>query len=156
MLKETYMSTITAILAAAKARGDAKKLSYEGELLPAEAYELLQIAPGAKLIDVRTHAEWDYVGRIPGAVEIEWEFYPDGKPNPYFVQQLSQQVDPESLVMFICRSGNRSHHAAIAAIAAGYTQAYNVLDGFEGRKDGDSHRNTVGGWRAAGLPWYQS
>ena len=106
------MSTITAILAAAQARGDAKKLTYEGELLPAEAYELLQNAPGAKLIDVRTHAEWDYVGRIPGAVEIEWESYPDGKPNPYFVQQLRQQVDPESLVMFICRSGTRSHHAA--------------------------------------------
>ncbi len=150
------MPNISDILTAANARGSQRKLSYEGELLPSEAYELLQKAPAAKLVDVRTHAEWDYVGRIPGAVEIEWESYPDGKPNPYFVEQLRQQVDPESLVMFICRSGNRSHHAAVAAAAAGYTQSYNVLDGFEGKKDANSRRNTVGGWRVAGLPWFQS
>ncbi len=150
------MPSISEILAAANARGSQRKLSYEGELLPAEAYELVQKAPAAKLVDVRTHAEWDYVGRIPGAVEIEWESYPDGKPNPYFVEQLRQQVDPESLVMFICRSGTRSHHAAVAAAAAGYTQSYNVLEGFEGKKDANNHRNTAGGWRVAGLPWSQS
>jgi rhodanese-related sulfurtransferase len=150
------MPNSSEILAAAKARGSENHLSYTGQLLPAEAFELLQSAPGARLVDVRTHAEWDYVGRIPGAVEIEWESYPDGKPNPFFAQQLKQQVDPQSLVMFICRSGNRSHHAAAAAIAAGYTQSYNVLEGFEGKKDANGHRNTLGGWRAAGLPWYQS
>jgi len=150
------MSNISEILASANARGSQKQLSYEGELLPTEAHELLQKAPGAKLVDVRTHAEWDFVGRIPGAVEIEWELYPDGKPNPYFLEQLRGQVDPESLVLFICRSGNRSHHAAAAAAAAGYTQSYNVLEGFEGKKDANGHRNTVGGWRVAGLPWSQS
>ncbi|HTS52616.1 MAG TPA: rhodanese-like domain-containing protein [Burkholderiales bacterium] len=150
------MSTISEILALAQARASPKKLPYEGELLPVEGYELWQKAPGAKLVDVRTHAERDYVGRIPGAVEIEWESYPDGKPNPYFVEQLRQQIDRESLVMFICRSGNRSHHAAAAAAAAGYTQSYNVLEGFEGKKDAKGHRNSVGGWRVAGLPWSQS
>jgi len=150
------MPTVSEMLAAAQARGVEKKLSYDGEVLPAEAYELLKKAPGAKLVDVRTHAEWDYVGRIPGAVEIEWQSYPDGKPNPTFVEQLKQQVHPEALVMFICRSGARSHQAATAAAAAGYTQGYNVLEGFEGNKNADSHRNTVGGWRAAGLPWFQS
>ena len=150
------MPGISEILDAAQARGSDKKLSYEGEALPGEAFELLQRAPGAKLVDVRTRAEWDYVGRIPGAVEIEWEHYPDGKPNPYFMEQLRQQVDPESLVLFICRSGNRSHHAAAAAAAAGYSQSYNVLEGFEGKKDAHNHRNTVGGWRVAGLPWFQS
>jgi rhodanese-related sulfurtransferase len=149
------MPSISEILAAAQARGSDKKLSYEGEVLPSEAFELLQRAPGAKLVDVRTRAEWDYVGRIPGAVEIEWEFYPDGKANPHFMAQLREQVDPESLVLFICRSGTRSHHAATAAAAAGYTQSYNVLEGFEGKKDASGHRNTVGGWRAAGLPWFQ-
>ena len=149
------MPNISEILTAANARGSQRKLSYEGELLPAEAYELLQKAPAAKLVDVRTHAEWDYVGRIPGAVEIEWESYPDSKPNPYFVEQLRRQVDPEALVMFICRSGNRSHHAAVAAAAAGYTQSYNVLEGFEGKKDPNGRRNSVGGWRVAGLPWSQ-
>ena len=150
------MATISEILAAAEARGSQKNLSYDGELLPAEAYDLWQRAPGAKLVDVRTHAEWDYVGRIPGAVEIEWESYPEGKLNPYFAEQLRKQVDPESLVMFICRSGNRSHHAATAAAAAGYTQSYNVVEGFEGKKDASGHRNSVGGWRVAGLPWSQS
>jgi len=149
------MSTISELLAAAQARGSEKKLAYEGEVSPTEAYELLQKAPGAKLIDVRTRAEWDYVGRIPGAIEIEWQLYPEGKPNPQFVQQLKQQVDPEALVLFICRSGARSHNAAIAAAAAGYTQSYNVIDGFEGRKDANNHRNAVDGWRFSGLPWYQ-
>jgi rhodanese-related sulfurtransferase len=150
------MPNITEILNVAETRGSHKKLSYSGELLPAEAYELLQKAPAAKLVDVRTRAEWDYVGRIPGAVEIEWELYPHGEPNPYFVEQLRKQIDPESLVMFICRSGNRSHHAAAAAAAAGYTQSYNVLEGFEGKKDANNRRNTVGGWRVAGLPWFQT
>jgi rhodanese-related sulfurtransferase len=150
------MANITEILAVAEARGSHKKLSYTGELLPAEAYELLEKAPAAKLVDVRTRAEWDYVGRIPGAVEIEWESYPDGEPNPYFLEQLRKQVDPESLVMFICRSGNRSHHAAATAAAAGYTQSYNVVEGFEGKKDANNRRNTVGGWRVAGLPWFQT
>ena len=149
------MSNISEILATAHARGSERKLSYEGELTPTEAYKLLQKAPAAKLVDVRTRAEWDFVGRIPGAVEIEWESYPDGKPNPHFVAQLREQVDSESLVIFICRSGNRSHHAAAAAAAAGYTQSYNVLEGFEGNKDASSRRNTVGGWRVAGLPWFQ-
>jgi rhodanese-related sulfurtransferase len=150
------MSNISEILARASARGSERNQPYEGELTPIEAYELLQKAPGAKLVDVRTRAEWDFVGRIPGAVEIEWEFYPDGKPNPYFVEQLREQVDSESLVIFVCRSGNRSHHAAAAAAAAGYTQSYNMLEGFEGKKDPSGHRNAVGGWRVAGLPWFQS
>jgi rhodanese-related sulfurtransferase len=150
------MANISEILTSANRRGSERNLSYEGELTPAEAHELLQKAPGTKLVDVRTHAEWDFVGRIPGAVEIEWESYPDGKPNPDFVEQLREQVDPEALVIFVCRSGNRSHHAAAAASAAGYKQSYNMLEGFEGKKDADSHRNTLGGWRVAGLPWFQS
>jgi len=147
---------ISDILAAAQDRGHKKELSYQGALLPAEAYELMQRAPGAKIVDVRTRAELDYVGRIPGSVEIEWVRYPDGEPNPNFVSQLEHQVDKEALVMFICRSGNRSHFAAAAATRAGYTQCYNVLEGFQGDKDARAHRDTVGGWRAAGLPWYQN
>jgi len=150
------MSSIAEILAAAHARGLERNLSYEGELTPGEAYRVLQSAPAARLVDVRTQAEWDFVGRIPGAVEIEWESYPDGKRNPSFVEQLCEQIDPEALVMFICRSGSRSHHAAIAAAAAGFTRSYNVLEGFEGKKDASSHRNSVGGWRVGGLPWSQN
>lgn len=148
--------TISRILADARARARTRGVPYDGLVLPHEAHELMQAAPGARLVDVRTRAELDYVGRIPGSVEIEWQRYPDGAPNPDFLAQLRAQVDPESLVMFICRSGVRSHAAASAAAATGYTQCHNVLEGFQGDKDAQSHRDTVGGWRAAGLPWYQS
>lgn len=150
------MPNISEILEAARRRADETKLSYQGALLPVEAFALLEQAPGAKLVDVRTRAELAYVGRIPGSVEIEWQRYPDGQPNANFVTELRKQVDPEALLMFICRSGARSHAAAAQAAAAGYAQCYNVLQGFEGDRDAHGHRNTVGGWRFAGLPWFQS
>lgn len=150
------MGRLTEILDAARARAESQGLPYEGALLPAEAHELLSLAPGAKLVDVRTRAEWDWVGRVPGSVEIEWQGYPGGQPNANFPQELVHQVDRESLVMFMCRSGARSHAAASAAKHLGYTAVYNVLQGFEGDKDPSGHRNTVGGWRHAGLPWVQS
>lgn len=147
---------ISKILAAAQARAKEKNLAYEGAITPAEAYEILQSAPGARLVDVRTHAEWDWVGTIPGAVHIEWLNYPDGDLNPHFMDELKQAVNPESLVLFICRSGVRSHYAAAAATQAGFRDSYNVLEGFEGEKDSAGHRNKKAGWRAAGLPWMQS
>jgi len=150
------MSTISEILAGAHARAVERELTYEGAVLPAQAYELLQKAPGAKLVDVRTRAELDFVGRIPGSIELEWQTYPGNQPNLVFLAQLQQQVDKESLVMFICRSGARSHAAAAAAATAGYTQCYNVLEGFQGDKDAQGHRDALGGWRFAGLPWYQA
>jgi rhodanese-related sulfurtransferase len=150
------MGRLTEILDAARARGESHGLPYEGALLPGEAHELLSLAPGAKLVDVRTRAEWDWVGRVPGSVEIEWQGYPGGQPNPSFAQELVHQVDRESLVMFMCRSGARSHAAASVAKQLGYTAVYNILQGFEGDKDPSGHRSTVGGWRHAGLPWIQS
>ncbi len=150
------MGKITAILQAAQQRAKEMNLSYEGALYPAEAYEILQSAPGAKLVDVRSRAELDWVGRMPGAVEIELAAYPGMKANPHFIAQLEQQVEKEALVMFICRSGVRSHHAAALSTQSGYGDCYNVLEGFEGDMDGKRHRSTVSGWRAAGLPWQQS
>jgi rhodanese-related sulfurtransferase len=150
------MAPISELLAAARERAQQMSLPYSGALTPKEAYEILQHAPGARLIDVRTRAEIDWVGRIPGAVEIEWVGYPGGQPNPHFSEQLRHQVDPEALVMFICRSGVRSNAAAVAATGLGYAESFNVLEGFEGDKDAQGHRSTVGGWRHAGLPWVQS
>lgn len=143
------------VLKTAAARGRQMGLPYGGALTPAEAHEVWRNAPGAKLVDVRTRAEWDYVGRIPGAVEIEIVTYPGGRPNPGFMAELESKVDKTAPVLFICRSGGRSHNAAMLAAQAGYT-AYNVLEGFEGDRDAGGHRNTVGGWRVAGLPWSQS
>ena len=141
-----------------KARQRATELGvpYEGALTPREAHEVLQEQPEAKLVDVRTRAELDWVGRIPGAIEIELLTYPGSRPNPDFVKQLEQHVAKDAPVMFVCRSGARSHNAAMMALEAGYGEAYNVLEGFEGDKDAAGHRNTKGGWRAAGLPWTQS
>ncbi len=144
------------ILKTARERAQQMGLTYEGALLPSEAYQIWKEAPNACIVDVRTRAEWDWVGRIPGAVEIEFLGYPGNKSNPSFPAELEQKVNREALVMFICRSGGRSHNTAMLATQAGYANCYNVLEGFEGDKDAASHRNTKGGWRAAGLPWTQS
>jgi rhodanese-related sulfurtransferase len=147
--------TLEEVLAKAVDRAKSRGLPYLGALLPQEAYEVLQQASSAKLVDVRTRAEWNYVGRIPDALEVEWQRYPGGEPNPDFLSELEGRVEKAAPVMFICRSGARSHSAAAVAAAAGYRQAFNVLEGFEGDKDAQGHRNTIGGWRFAGLPWFQ-
>ena len=149
------MGKLTEILNLASERGLALERPYQGELTPREAYDVLHLAPGAKIVDVRTRAEWDWVGRVPNAVEIEWNQYPGGVRNPNFIAELKRQVDPEALVMFLCRSGARSVGAATVATEAGYGDCYNILEGFEGDKDANGHRNTIGGWRKAGLPWIQ-
>ena len=147
------MGKLTDLLKLAQARASELALPYAGALTPQEAHEVWQLAPGAKLIDVRTRADWDWVGRIPGAIEIEWLSYPDNRPNTHFLAQLKQQVDREALLMFICRSGMRSHNAAALASEAAHLECYNVLEGFEGDKDANGQRGKVGGWRRAGLPW---
>ncbi len=145
------------VLARANARARQMNLPYAGALLPREASELLQSTPEARLVDVRTRAEWEWVGRIPESEMIEWNHWPGGDRNPEFLSELQARVpDPFAPLFFICRSGARSHSAAAAATQAGYQSCFNVLEGFEGDKDPDGHRNTLGGWRAAGLPWVQS
>jgi rhodanese-related sulfurtransferase len=138
----------------ARERGIKIGLGYAGALLPTEAHKLMQ--EGAALVDVRTKPELLYVGRVPGALAVEWQTYPGNRPNPEFLAELAASVPKDQPVMFICRSGNRSHFAAEAATRAGWKEAYNVLEGFEGDKDAEQHRSTVGGWRKAGLPWIQS
>ena len=147
------MGRLTDLLNLAHARGEELRLPYAGALTPKEAWEIWKLAPGAKLVDVRTRAEWTWVGRIPGAVEIEWMHYPTNQPNGHFLAQLKQQVDPEALVMFICRSGARSHNAAGLASQSGYSECYNVLEGFEGDIDANGQRGNTGGWRQSKLPW---
>jgi len=145
------------ILARAKARATEKKLLYAGALLPAEANAILQANSDAQLVDVRTKAELNWVGRVPGALTIEWNSWPGGEKNPRFIEELKAGVpSTQGPLMFLCRSGARSHNAAETATQAGYSNCFNVLEGFEGDKDENGHRNILGGWRAAGLPWVQS
>ncbi|MBC8006924.1 MAG: rhodanese-like domain-containing protein [Prolixibacteraceae bacterium] len=149
------MKDISEILNKAHQRALEMRLPYAGALLPTEAYELMENAPGAKLIDVRTKAEWDFVGRVPGSILIEWQTYPNSQPNLTFLDDLKAQTEKDVIVMFLCRSGARSHSAAVAANQMGYARSYNVLQGFEGDKDAQGHRASVGGWQFAGLPWAQ-
>jgi rhodanese-related sulfurtransferase len=134
-------------------RGQRMGLTYAGALLPAEAHRLMQA--GARLVDVRTQPELLYVGRVPGALALEWQTYPGNQPNPQFLEELAALTDKDEPLMFLCRSGGRSHAAAQAATQAGWRECYNVLEGFEGDRDEAQHRGTVGGWRKAGLPWVQ-
>jgi rhodanese-related sulfurtransferase len=122
--------------------------------------------PGSQLIDVRTRAEWTYVG-IPDlgtigkrAVLIEWQAFPDQTVDPRFAERLADElraldVQLDDDLFFICRSGSRSLAAAKAMAAAGYSACHNVAGGFEGALDDERHRGSIGGWKAAGLPWIQ-
>jgi rhodanese-related sulfurtransferase len=140
---------------------------YLADVTPRETWETLAKEPGATLVDVRTAAEWNYVG-LPdisslGAAfhRVEWQSFPAGAVNPAFVETMKsalskQGASQDAPLFFICRSGARSASAAAAMTAAGYTRCYNVAGGFEGSRDAEGHRGTVEGWKAAGLPWSQS
>ncbi|WP_068278670.1 rhodanese-like domain-containing protein [Aldersonia kunmingensis] len=137
-------------------------MSYAGDISPKQAWDLLCEHPDSVLVDVRTDAEWRYVG-VPDTssisrptVLIEWVSYPTGSRNDNFVDQLKEAgISGERPVVFLCRSGQRSIGAAKAATAAGIGPSYNVLEGFEGALDENGHRGAEG-WRAIGLPWRQS
>lgn len=150
------MIPIEDALARGRARGETLNLPYAGALTPAEAWAILQSDPASRLVDVRTRAEWEWVGRPPEAVFIEWNAWPGGARNPDFAHELLARVpDKAAPLLFLCRSGGRSHHSALLARELGYAQAFNILEGFEGDKDAHGHRGTVGGWKIAGLPWVQ-
>lgn len=151
------MGRITELLDAAHSRSQTYSWPYAGALLPNEAYELLQIAPGSRLIDVRSWAELEFNGSIRDAVHVEWQAWPGWVHNPHFLVQLENAADPEALLLFICRNGHRSHLAAAICTEAGRGNCYNVLEGFDGDLNKASgHRNEINGWKHRGLPWIQS
>mgnify|MGYP000877335498 CR=1 FL=1 len=138
--------------------------AYAGDVAPGDAFKVLAGNPRALLIDVRTRAEWNFVGLpdLPHSspLLVEWQVYPDMAVNQGFAQQASALIaesggGPDTPVFMLCRSGARSRAAAIALTARGFTAAYNVAGGFEGDHDAEGHRGRVNGWKAAGLPWRQ-
>ena len=137
-------------------------LAYAGDLSPDDSFKLLREDSSARLVDVRTDAEWNYVG-LPNlspdardVVLLSWQLFPSMEVNPVFIAQLMELVPDQSApVMFLCRSGVRSRSAAVAATSAGYSSAFNVAGGFEGDKDPNGHRGRINGWKAIGLPWVQ-
>ena len=137
------------ILAHAAERGQRMGLRYAGAVTPTEAKELAD-AGAATIVDVRTEPEYVQVGHVAGTPRIEWPR--NGGPGEMqaFVEDLAGKYGKDEKLLFLCRSGVRSHYAADLAARAGFEGAYNILEGFEG--DNGAGMN---GWRATGLPWKQ-
>ncbi|WP_208988318.1 rhodanese-like domain-containing protein [Labrenzia sp. VG12] len=140
---------------------------YAGNVTVQEAFEKLSGQEHSVLVDVRTQAEWAFVG-LPDLrpldkepVLVEWQSFPSSGPNPEFAKSVSdllvkKGLDQSAPIYFLCRSGARSQAAAIALTQAGFEKCFNISDGFEGPLDEAGHRGTRSGWKAAGLPWIQS
>src|SRR3954470_8674331 len=135
---------------------------YAGDVSATEAWEKLNADPRAQLVDVRTMAEWNFVG-LPDLSSLgrqvhclEWQSFPTGAQNPDFLGEATAVLaDKTAPVLLLCRSGARSRAAAIALTRAGFAQAFNIAGGFEGDTDQEGHRGNRNGWKAARLPWRQ-
>jgi len=154
MFKPSTGEECTQILYRAFSRSGGKPRSYAGYLTPQEAQRLAELG-AAKIVDLRTAFEREYVGHVPGTLHLEWLALGATEPNPGFVDALRRVADPKDTLVFLCRSGKRSDAAATAAAAAGFGNVLNVIGGFEGDLDAGGQRGRLGGWRKAGLPWVQ-
>lgn len=142
-------------------------LGFAGDIDCRDAWALLAADPAAQLVDVRTTAEWTFVG-LPDlsglgreVLTVEWQSYPSMAVNPDFIARTASLLSAggagaDTPVMFLCRSGARSRAAAIAMTQKGFRRAYNIAGGFEGEPDSARHRGTRNGWKVSGLPWRQS
>ncbi len=140
--------------------------SYAGEIMPKETWEMLSENDQAQILDVRTQAEWSWVG-IPDLSSlgkplllVEWNSFPGNQKNLDFVAQLEQQMEAggftkDTPLLILCRSGQRSRNAAKLLTSLGYKECYNITHGFEGDPDGTKHRGTANGWKVDQLPWIQ-
>ena len=139
---------------------------YAGDIDAQQAWALLKAESKAQLVDVRTIAEWNFVG-LPDLSPlgrwvhcVEWQGFPAMAVNPTFATEAEAAVTAagagkDTPILFLCRSGARSRAAAVALTQAGFSKAFNVAGGFEGDPDGERHRGNINGWKAAGLPWQQ-
>ena len=137
-------------------------MAYAGDVAPDDAWRILEEDPRAVLIDVRTDAEWAYVGSPDlsklgkAVVRLSWQEFPEMEINPNFVDQLNAAgVEKDQTLLFICRSGARSKSAALAMTEAGFPECHNVAEGFEGDRDSGGHRGMANGWKQRRLPWVQ-
>jgi rhodanese-related sulfurtransferase len=143
-----------AVLATAREKAASAGLTYPGGVSPQDAWTRFS-SGDAVLVDVRTAEERKFVGYVPGAVHVPWATGTSLTRNPRFVRELESKTGKDAVVLLLCRSGNRSALAAEAASKAGFTQVFNVLEGFEGDLNDGQHRGTLNGWRFVGLPWVQ-
>ena len=148
---EEVSSRLEDIQSKAAARAVSGRLSYRGAVTPEEAWTLVEEGR-ARLLDVRSSAEWVLVGRVPGAVEIELKHFPSWQPNSGFLAEVRRHFAADEHIVILCRSAVRSHDAATLLTDNGYANCYNILEGFEGDKNPDAQR-VVAGWKVRGLPW---
>lgn len=137
-------------------------MAYAGDLPSKQAWDLLSTDKRAQLVDVRTVAEWMFVGTPDLSaldkkpILLSWQVYPTMQINPEFVGEVAKRAPSrDAPLLFLCRSGARSRSAAEAMTAAGYSRCYNIANGFEGPVDGKRHRGQAAGWKADRLPWTQ-
>ncbi|HLZ65044.1 MAG TPA: rhodanese-like domain-containing protein [Aliidongia sp.] len=138
------------------------ELGYAGDISPTEAWQKLATDPRAVLVDVRTQAEWSYVGQPDlGSLakpvhRLSWQIFPEMQVNAGFVDGVKAAgIEPDQPILLLCRSGVRSAAAAKLLTERGFTACYNIRDGFEGAGDAEKHRGRVAGWKVEGLPWVQ-
>ena len=138
------------------------EIDYAGNVSPKSAWRMLIADPAAALIDVRTDAEFAYVGGpdlsgMPNpSLRVSWKLFPSMERNPHFEEAIEEAVpEKDRTLLFLCRSGVRSIATATVMAHRGYTDCYNVLEGFEGDHCPDGHRGVIGGWKVHGLPWRQ-
>ena len=144
-----------AVLNTARAQAQAQNLPYAGIVSAQDAWQLVQ-AHKALLVDVRTNEERIFVGHVPESLHVAWATGTSMNRNPRFTRELEAKVrDKTAVVLLLCRSGKRSALAAEAAAKAGFTNVFNIAQGFEGDLDDHQQRGHSGGWRWHSLPWQQ-
>src|SRR5476651_2642210 len=153
-LEERVIHASHAALDAARAAAAANQLPYAGGVSPRDAFALLE-SGSAVLVDVRTAEERKFVGSVPGSIHVAWATGTSLTRNPRFVRELESKTGKDAVILLLCRSGNRSALAAEAAAKAGFANAFNVSEGFEGQLDEQRRRGGVDGWRFHKLPWAQ-
>ncbi|WP_176081550.1 rhodanese-like domain-containing protein [Paraburkholderia tropica] len=154
MTVELHEKPLHADLEAAREAAQTAGLSYAGSVTPQQAWALHQ-AGDAVLVDVRTAEERAFVGQVPDTLHVPWATGTSLTRNPRFVRELEAKTGKSAAIVLLCRSGNRSAQAAEAAAKAGFAQAFNVSEGFEGDLDETRRRGRQNGWRFHGLPWVQ-
>ncbi len=154
MSTDTPTQELPAALLPACEQSSAAGLGHAGGVTPPLAWELFSSGQ-AQLVDVRSGEERKFVGHVPGSVHVAWATGTSLTRNPRFVRELEAKFAKDAVLLLLCRSGKRSELAAEAATKAGFRNAFNVLEGFEGDRDADQRRGTVDGWRFHGLPWLQ-
>ncbi|MEQ5843569.1 rhodanese [Paraburkholderia acidicola] len=142
------------VLEAARSAAVEAGLPYAGGIAPQDAWALVS-AGKAVLVDVRSAEERKFVGHVPESLHVAWATGTSLTRNPRFVRELEAKTGKDAVVLLLCRSGNRSALAAEAATKGGFSQVFNVLEGFEGELDAAQRRGGSNGWRFRGLPWVQ-